>query len=61
MYCVNGEKVILYDTITQESKIVQQLNYQPTSMTVAHGFLATGGTKSEVSAIERSFSRRGGR
>jgi len=48
VYCVNGEKVILYDTITQESKIVQQLNYQPTSMTVAHGFLATGGTKSEL-------------
>lgn len=54
VYCVNGEKVILYDTITQESKIVQQLNYQPTSMTVAHGFLATGGTKSEVSAVGMS-------
>ena len=50
VYCVNGEKVVLYDTITQESKTVQQLNYQPTSMTVAHGFLATGGTKSEVRA-----------
>ena len=48
VYCVNGEKVMLYSTRTQSSKLVQQLNYQPTSMTVAHGFLATGGTKSEL-------------
>ncbi|QDZ21833.1 WD40 repeat domain-containing protein [Chloropicon primus] len=48
VYCVNGEKVVLYDTATSHSRVVQQLNYQPTSMTVAHGFLATGGTKSEL-------------
>ena len=48
IYCINRSQVILYNTQTKQSKVVEELHYPPTSMTVAHGYLATGGTKSEL-------------
>eukprot|EP00240_Pyramimonas_obovata_P006368 CAMPEP_0118940266 /NCGR_PEP_ID=MMETSP1169-20130426/30984_1 /TAXON_ID=36882 /ORGANISM="Pyramimonas obovata, Strain CCMP722" /LENGTH=316 /DNA_ID=CAMNT_0006884711 /DNA_START=128 /DNA_END=1074 /DNA_ORIENTATION=+ len=43
VFCVNNKSTLRYNTVTQESSVVQDLSYSPTSMTVGHGFLASGG------------------
>ena len=47
-HCVHGQEVVRYDGQKEEGTIVQQLKFSPTSMTVSHGYVVSGGSRSEL-------------
>mmetsp|Transcript_27318 Transcript_27318/g.52001 ORF Transcript_27318/g.52001 Transcript_27318/m.52001 type:complete len:339 (+) Transcript_27318:231-1247(+) len=43
VYYVRYNQTLCYDTQTREARVIQELGYAPTSMTMGHGYLAAGG------------------
>lgn len=61
VYTVYGRHTVALDVHTEQSKVMQELNFSPTSMTTGEGFIAAGGTSSQldVRSLDGSFSYRG--
>mmetsp|Transcript_17434 Transcript_17434/g.49023 ORF Transcript_17434/g.49023 Transcript_17434/m.49023 type:complete len:334 (-) Transcript_17434:439-1440(-) len=52
VYCVYNQQVVRYDTAACEREVMQNLRFCPTSMAVGHGYLAAGGSRSELEVMQ---------
>ncbi|GAB4818511.1 hypothetical protein N2152v2_005557 [Parachlorella kessleri] len=48
LFCVHRNRTLRYDVNNDRSSVVQELAFEPTSMTVSHGFVAAGGQNSQL-------------
>lgn len=48
VYCVWHAELLRFNVRTEEASIVRELPFEPTSMAVAHGFVAAGGDRSQL-------------
>ena len=48
VFCVNHQQVLKYNAVAKEGVVMQALRFCPTSMAVGHGYLASGGSRSEL-------------
>ncbi|PRW50831.1 WD40 repeat isoform A [Chlorella sorokiniana] len=50
LFCVYRHRTLRHDLASGKTEVVQELPFEPTSMTVAHGYVAAGGQNSQLDA-----------
>ncbi|KAI7835493.1 hypothetical protein COHA_010610 [Chlorella ohadii] len=50
VFCVYRHRTLRHDLASGKTDVAQELSFEPTSMTVAHGFVAAGGQNSQLDA-----------
>ncbi|KAL4441455.1 hypothetical protein ABPG77_001959 [Micractinium sp. CCAP 211/92] len=48
LYCVHRHRTLRHNLSSGQTSVVQDLGFEPTSMTVGHGFVAAGGQNSQL-------------